>query len=731
MIVSLPTLSRDSGKIQVLFTTLQSQEQAYPEKKWLGLLQKLKRLAIEDLYQAINSYVLFIPILVATGIGIYYALPSEPSIHTVVYALILGVIIIAKVKNTPPYAITATLCALFICLIGFSAAKFRTHIINTPQLSKDIRYAEIHGNIKLVERLSQNDGVRLTLNKVEFQEEKFSEILVKNIRVRVRKAKFSDFRTGQRVKGLVSLKPPSAPVAHGAFNFKRQAYFKGLSAVGFFFHPPQIITDSEQPKLTQTINATRDNINLKILKNEHLNKEAAGVMSALITGIRTAIPYELQDDIRAAGLAHLLAISGLHVGMVTAAAFFCLRLLISLIPNISLKYSTKKWAAVGSLLLAAIYVLIAGTGVPALRAFLTSTLIVLAIAIDRNPFSLRLVAIVASVILLISPEVLLGASFQMSFAAVVGLIAFYEWTKPFWIKFYKNNTTTNKIITYVLALCCTSIIATIATAPISIFHFQHLAIYSLFTNLIAVPVMGIIVMPFLMLSLLLMPFGLESLTLPIANWGTVLIIEVAKYSADIHMAHLQIPAINLTNYISIILTSICIIFPPRILKIAALIPAIITLAAINTNTTTIGFISGSGEQFLICPTTQQCYSKNKFTERFTLKKWSELIALPYDKIAPVPKGEKKGGITCDEYACRTTIKDNKISIIMDEHAIKEECLWADHIWSSVPIYKRKCNSRTIINRFDLWENGTYTIFQTNEEIDIKNTKEYIKNRPWS
>ena len=150
------------------------------------------------------------------------------------------------------------------------------------------------------------------------------------------------------------------------------------------------------------------------------------VAAALVTGDRSAISRDTLSAMRDSGLAHLLAISGLHMGLVAAILFFGLRTLLALSERLALFYPIKKWAAAAALVGGFAYLVLTGGTIPTQRAFLMTGLVLVAVFLDRTAISMRLVAWAAAGILLIAPESLLSASFQMSFAAVVAFVAVYE-----------------------------------------------------------------------------------------------------------------------------------------------------------------------------------------------------------------------------------------------------------------------------------------------------------------
>ena len=144
------------------------------------------------------------------------------------------------------------------------------------------------------------------------------------------------------------------------------------------------------------------------------------------------------DDFRASGLAHLLSISGIHVSLVAALVFFPVRALLALIEPVALSWPIKKIAAVAAVAGAFAYMLLVGSPVPTERSVLMTSLAMLAILLDRNPLSMRLIAFAAAIVILKEPDSVMGASFQMSFGAVVALISAYEVISGPWAGVRRN-----------------------------------------------------------------------------------------------------------------------------------------------------------------------------------------------------------------------------------------------------------------------------------------------------
>ena len=188
---------------------------------------------------------------------------------------------------------------------------------------------------------------------------------------------------------------------------------------------------------------------------------------------------------RESGLAHLLAISGLHIGLVAGLLFFFVRLCLALWERGALRYPIKKWAAVAALLASLGYLLISGSTLPTQRAFLMLCFVTLAVLIDRSAISMYLVAWAAAVILLIVPENLMNVSFQMSFAAVTALVAVYEFSVLRRLAGTRAGRA-KRVSLYFLAVLLTTLVAGLATAPFALYHFNQIALYGMLANFLPV-----------------------------------------------------------------------------------------------------------------------------------------------------------------------------------------------------------------------------------------------------
>lgn len=267
------------------------------------------------------------------------------------------------------------------------------------------------------------------------------------------------------------------------------------------------------------------------------------IAAALMTGERGAIPEKLLSAMRDSGLAHLLAISGLHIGLIGGFIFFAVRLCLAASERLALRWPIKKFAAVAAFFGCLAYLLISGMTLPTQRAFLMLSLVMLANLIDRSAISMNLVAWAAAVILLVFPESLMSVSFQMSFAAVIALVAFYEAATARTVLTSGRRSKVMRFVLYFGAVLMTTVIATLATAPFAVFHFNRLALLGVMANMVALPLAALWIMPLALISFVMMPFGLEAGPLFLMGWGIEQVLAVAIAVQAMPGAIALIPAV--------------------------------------------------------------------------------------------------------------------------------------------------------------------------------------------
>ncbi len=701
-------------------------DRIYEESSFFSRVRKFQALVAEHIIFQKDNIFLWTPVFFAFGIGLYFSLPFEPPSVLVALIFIMTVAMYYLGRVNKLYSLP--LLALLILVSGFSAAKIRTDYVATKIIEKKISFANIVGNIETIEQMEEGAGSRIILSELDIEGISKNKT-PKKIRLRIRKD--TNIEIGQRVKILAALNPPSEPLIPNGFDFRRYLYFQEIGAVGFVYNEPEILHYPQSPFLN--IEKTRHYIASKLY--DYLPSDTASIAAALLVGQKNAITDENKQAVRDAGLAHMLAISGLHVGLFSGTLFFIMRFALAFFPNIALRYPVKKIAAIFALIGAIFYMLLAGSTIPTQRAVLMISIVFLAIIIDRSPISLRLVAASALIVLLFRPESLLSVSFQMSFAAVTCLVYFYEITRPMWIKLYANSNMLKKAVSYFLAVCITTVIASIATAPFALYHFGQVSFVGSVANLVAVPLLTFIIMPFALLSLILMPLGLAYVPVSIMGWGIDAMLEIAYWAADLPHAILLSPMWPFVSFVIMTLAVLFIILWKGVGKILAIPFIVWSLFLIQTNLMPDILVSSSHRLFLFRLDNDQIYVSSRKNDRFVLKNWERLYGLPEKDAITLPyKGEgnvKGGQYNCGEQGCRFNINGYKVSFSRQPYISEQECSWADILIASDPVKVRECNSRHIIDKFDTWKYGVHALWLDFNGVTVKNVAQTTANRPWS
>ena len=217
----------------------------------------------------------------------------------------------------------------------------------------------------------------------------------------------------------------------GGFDYGRQLYFEGIGGTGRITSKIDVLgsTTSASLWLSGALHNLRQEIGSRI--RQHLKGTIAAFAEAMITGERASIPKDVNKSLQISGLAHILSISGLHMSLAAGGVFWIVRAFLALFPTIAQRWPIKKWAAGAALVFGFAYMLLAGSGAATQRSYIMLAVVFLAIIVDRPAISLRNLALAALLILILQPESAIQASFQMSFMAVMGLAAFFEyWNRP-------------------------------------------------------------------------------------------------------------------------------------------------------------------------------------------------------------------------------------------------------------------------------------------------------------
>jgi ComEC/Rec2-related protein len=489
--------------------------------------------------RAYGHFFLFVPVFLGLGAAQWFAAPSDPSLVTLIVTAAVALWPAWRLRHKADWralaAGAAFLIPLGMLLAAVECARLETVILDAPVTT------EIRGRVLSRE----SDGRGAIRYRVALEATRDPELKRRPGTVTlISRSRHAPIPIGGGITGRGRLSPPSGPALAGLNDFAFDAYFNGSGAVGYFYSAPLAISAgaeqrSMQERLRQTIATWRNNLTDHI--RGRIGGDAGAIAAALVTAEQRAIGKETVEALRQAGLAHVLAISGLN--MVLAAGTFLVgaRVVMALIPGFAERFPSKKIAALGALVMVTLYILVSGGAISAVRSWIMICVMLVAVLAGRSAVSLRNVALSAILILLVTPSAVTGPGFQMSYAATLGLVAGYA--------AWRERPTKGEVSTgpfrilggaagrFLGGLLLSSLIGGFATLIYSIGHFHRIPAYGLARNLLAMPVISIIVMPFGLIAVLLMPFGLDALPFAIMGkgieWMILLAGIVAGWKGDV------------------------------------------------------------------------------------------------------------------------------------------------------------------------------------------------------
>lgn len=656
-------------------------------------MKAIKSYITSSFAQEYHRFWLWFPVAVGFGVVSYFGLSFEPLLYTGIVVFI-GIMSAWFIFKRHPLSVFLFLLPFGFAL-GFTAAQFRTHYVAAPKITQDYDARAFKGEVLSFQETAK--GPRLVL-RPSYIQGLDDEKLPHAIKVIIADhAKGESFVPGDIVRSWGFIKPPLGSAFDGAYDFERHGYFKRIGGVAFALTKPQLIERPDNMAWALKIETLRSNVTEKIY--QALPGEGGGIAAALITGHKEKIPEETYDAYRNAGLAHLLAISGLHFGLIFGFIFFVVRIFLVAIPTLALRYPLKKWAIVIALMGAFCYSVLAGGSVPTMRSFIMLGLFSFAVLLDRLALSMYNVAWAALLIMLMIPEAVLGPSFQMSFAAVIALISLYE----NWVVEERANDAgyVKRAFIYMVMLSGTSLVAGLATMPYTIFHFGQFQPYGVAANLIAIPMAGVWIMPAALLALILMPFGLETIPLYAMGQGIEFVSLVAKGVASWKGAVISAPMFSWTEIGLITTGALWFFIWQRRWRYAGIAPILIALVMLSTHDRPDLFVGGKGK-VLAVKTEEGLYVTTVKRQAFTRKQW--LVAAGCKSEACFPYSNRKRDdryaegiphLKCDYLGCVARLDGQLIAIPRRNEAFYKDCERADSVLVSSKL-KSLCPEKTYV-----------------------------------
>ncbi len=664
---------------------------------------------------------LWLPVFFGAGIGLYFALRFEPPLWLGPAALLSASGGAAAARRYPAWRGAALVLA--VAAAGFAWMQLRARQAGGPMLERRLGPLVITGRVVDIDALDR--GWRLILAPDPppgLGPDQQPRLL------RLHIPPSSDALVpGEHARMKAMLYPVPGQILPGSHDMQRDAYFAGIGGVGYTYGGARIIGTAPPGGWGEAVRHLRAVMTERI--TAVLPGSSGGVAAALITGKRGNISQRVADAFRNSGLAHLLVIAGLHLGLVAAFVFFTARALMALFPWLALRLPIKKIAAAVTLAVLALYLLLSGARVPTERAFVMNGIVFAAILCDRLRISMRVCAIAAAAVLAIEPESLVGPSFQMSFGAVVALIAVYETFGARLGRFLYRPTAGGRVFGYCGAVVLTTIVATLGTDPFAIYHFHRLALYAPLANLVAVPLAAVWTMPLAVMTCLLMPFGLERLALVPMGWGIDLTIWIAEHVSALPGDSWAMPRLPPGGLVLVAAGGLWLCLwrgSWRLWGVPAIVLGLATLAL----TRPPDILLSEGGRFLAVRAPDGHYFvRSGYGEKFARAILSEETGERIDEWPqhPLPA---RDGLLCAGALCRYHRRGRRVLIVTAAVPLPLDCRGVDAIVARARA-GLDCRALVpVVDRIDAWRQGAIALWLDPGGITITSANATRGARPW-
>ncbi|KKB09570.1 ComEC/Rec2 family competence protein [Devosia chinhatensis] len=594
-----------------------------------------------------------LPFSLIAGLALYASLSSEPSLPLLaggataalslaLFALLLKSLVVLRL------AVQAIAFGAGLVLLPVHAALFGTSMLSIPA----------YGIYEAVvdEVLSADDSQRRIIVSALVPLEGARNPGVR--RARLSLPADPELRPGDRLRASLRLAPVPGPILPGSHDGQFHAYFNGVGAYGSATGSVERIGDGNDADFARTVQGLRAHIAARI--DLALDGPSAAIGKSMVMGDQSDISDETRDIMAASGLAHVYSISGLHLSIVAGGIYWIVRLLLASLPGL-VGWPNKQIAALVGIVTAFLYLLLAGgvDNVPAFRSTLMLALIFGAVLVGRRALTMRNVTIAALAIILIDPASVFRPSFQLSFAAVIGLIGIYEMPR----RFAPPNTRLERLWHLIAATAWTSFIAGLATLLFSAYHFQQTAPLSVLGNVMALPFVGLIMWAGVA-AMLVMPIGLDGLCFQIMGWGIEGMLAVAELVAGWSEGLTGNPLLASWTLVGGLAALGWFAFVETRWRLAApilLLPAVFLFGIdprpdvlVSDTTQAVAVRDGSG----------MALASGK-TGSFAVDVWSRNYQT---QIAPMHQGA-----VCDGLGCIVSTPDYSIAIVRNAAAFAEDC----------------------------------------------------------
>jgi len=688
---------------------------------WSALSAKLREWIAAE--AGAGRLVPWVPVAFGVGIAFYFTADHEPVrwvTATTATILAAAAFALRRHKIFPVMVMIAAIAT------GFAVATWRTVIVGHGVLTRPLYGASLSGFVETRDIRERTDRFVLRVTRLEAPR---SSPTIERVRLSVRKGTAPD--VGSFVELKARLQPPLAALKPGSYDFARDMFFQGIGASGFVtgsiktVEPP--VPGGLSLRYAAVMQNLRDAIDARI--RIVLDGDKRAIATALLTGRRDAITTPVNDAMFISGLGHVLSISGYHMAVVAGVVFFTVRALLALFPQLATGFPIKKWAAAAALAAALFYLLLSGAEVATQRSFFMTAVVLIAVMVDRRAVTFRTLAVAAMIVLVLAPEALVHPSFQMSFAATLGLVALVQIGMPRLFA-SPDHSATAKVALWggreLMTLLLASLVAGFATTPYAAFHFHRVTPYGVLANLAAMPVVSALVMPAGLLGLAAMPFGLDGVFWWLMGLGIDWMIVVTEWVAALPGAIGRMAAFGIGP---LIVASIGIVLLGMLRTplrwCGAIVLALATVWALLVPQPDI-LISRDGHNVAVRGRDGRLHLMRSAKDAFLVKEW---LAADADPRTPAETSLAEG-VSCDDAGCVAQLPDGAfVTLALQPDALADDCERAALIVTAKQPPSGCAASVITLDR--LRRQGTLALRKTRDGFAIAAVKPNGFDRPWA
>ncbi len=652
---------------------------------------------VDCIYREISFGLPFLLVFVFFSIGIifYFSLNQEPSWEQLIalVSAFLGIFYVLRSCRGMWFIVGFVLCIV----LGVLAAKIETWRVSTSMLGSDI-FTTLTGRVASIEPTGKRD-FRIILDVLKTEK----PLLLhgpNRVRLSARHLPYG-LAIGDGLYGRVKILALSGPVRPGGYDFSFHNYFKTIGAQGVYLGKPAKVSVPQPETMFGTVLQKIENLRMNVTQKIRtaIGGENGRVAAALITGQRGGISYDTNEALRAVGLAHILSISGLHMALLGGIILFGVRGFLAFFTVFSSHYPVKKFAAVAALMVTAFYLLLSGVTVSAQRSFIMIAVMLVAVSCGRSPVTMRNFAVAGLITLSIAPHEILSPSFQMSFSATAALIAFFDWYNG--RSFFRARKATpfqvgDKVVRFIFSsiasISVSSLVAGSVSGVYATYHFSNVAPLGIISNTLALPIMSMLIMPFGLIAVFAIPFGLEWLPLQIMGLGVGAVIKIARairnISPVLNPSFMPLSALILftLGFVGLIFCRTGIRFFFSIFILAGIYvfltyPPVQLIIA--NDMMLVGVING-----------EKLYTDRHYISKFTRSIWKKSFRVS-EVVKPARYGPLfHGQFICDDRVCTSVSADGLRVVVL--HGEIDRCVEADIVIKAFKSESKICDRETQI-----------------------------------